>query len=124
MSRPTASLIRTGANRQVETYNSQSGQIQGILAQMKDDFEKELETSAEEEDAAATSHAELMETKREDLARLEKTLTKTTLTQGNDKNQLAEDSQEREETQAQLKADEDFFDETKASCKEKADQWA
>ena len=42
-----------------------------------------------------------METKREDLALLEKTLTKTTLAQGNDKKQLADDSQEREETQAQ-----------------------
>ena len=70
------------------------------------------------------SHAELMETKREDLALLEKTLTKTTLNQGNDKKQLAEDSQEREETQVQLKTDEAFFAETKESCKAKADQWA
>merc|ERR1719274_471912 len=85
MSRPTASLIRTGANPAAGTYTSQSGQIQGILAQMKDDFEHELASSAEEEDAAASSHAELMETKREDLALLEKTLTKTTLAQGNDK---------------------------------------
>merc|ERR1719316_285726 len=124
MSRPTASLIRTGANPAAGTYTSQSGQIQGILAQMKDDFEHELASSAEEEDAAASSHAELMETKREDLALLEKTLTKTTLAQGNDKKQLAEDSQEREETQAQLKTDEAFFAETKESCKAKADQWA
>merc|ERR1719316_1382092 len=124
MSRPTALLIRTGANPAAGTYTSQSGQIQGILAQMKDDFEHELESSAEEEDAAASSHAELMETKREDLALLEKTLTKTTLAQGNDKKQLAEDSQEREETQAQLKTDEAFFAETKESCKAKADQWA
>jgi hypothetical protein len=124
MSRPTASLIRTGANPAAGTYTSQSGQIQGILAQMKDDFEHELASSAEEEDAAASSHAELMETKREDLALLEKTLTKTTLNQGNDKKQLAEDSQEREETQVQLKTDEAFFAETKESCKAKADQWA
>merc|ERR1719359_610779 len=121
---PKASLSQSGGAGHLGTYNSQSGQIQGILAQMKDDFEKELETSAEEEDAAASSHAELMETKREDLALLEKTLTKTTLAQGNDKKQLAEDSQEREETQAQLKADEAFFEETKDSCKAKADQWA
>merc|ERR1719421_2014012 len=108
LSSPT-SLLSTGANPAKGTYTSQSGEIQGILAQMKDDFEHELESSAEEEDAAASSHAELMETKREDLALLEKTLTKTTLAQGNDKKQLAEDSQEREETQAQLKADKAFF---------------
>jgi len=118
------SLLRTGANPAAGTYNSQSGQIQGILAQMKDDFEKELETSAEEEEASASDHASLMETKREDLALLEKTLTKTTLAQGNDKKQLADDSQEREETQVQLKTDEAFFAEMKDSCKAKADQWS
>ena len=122
LSNPKASLILS--SRQVETYNSQSGEIQGILAQMKDDFEHELESSAEEEEASAASHVDLMKTKNEDLALLEKTLTKTTLAQGNDKKQLADDSQEREETQEQLKTDEAFFEETKDSCKAKADQWA
>jgi len=121
---PNPSLMETHANPALGTYNSQSGQIQGILAQMKDDFEAELKSSAEEESAAAEAHASLMETKREDLALLEKTLTKTKVAQGNDEKQLAEDSQEREETQAQLKADEAFFEETKSSCKAKADQWA
>merc|ERR1719240_1779054 len=38
--------------------------------------------------------------------------------------QLAEDQEEREETQKQLAADEKFFDETKASCSAKAEQWS
>merc|ERR1719359_2037814 len=124
LSSPNPSLMETRANPALGTYTSQSGQIQGILAQMKDDFEAELKSSAEEEAASAEAHASLMETKREDLALLEKSLTKTKVSQGNDEKQLAEDSQEREETQAQLKADEAFFEETKASCKAKADQWA
>jgi len=124
LSSPNPSLMETRANPAAATYSSQSGQIQGILAQMKDDFEAELKSSAEEEAAAAEAHESLMETKRENLALLEKTLTKTKVNQGNDEKQLAEDSQEREETQAQLKADEAFFEETKASCKAKADQWA
>merc|ERR1719473_1431198 len=123
LSSPT-SLLSTHANPAKGTYTSQSGEIQGILAQMKDDFEHELESSAEEEEAAASAHASLMKTKREDLALLQKTLTKTTLAHGNDKKQLAEDSQEREETQEQLKTDETFFAEMKESCKAKADQWA
>jgi len=124
LSSPNPSLVETRANPALGTYTSQSGQIQGILAQMKDDFEAELKSSAEEESAAQENHDSLMETKREDLALLEKTLTKTKVNQGNDEKQLAEDSQEREETQAQLKADEAFFEETKSSCKAKADQWA
>jgi hypothetical protein len=38
--------------------------------------------------------------------------------------QLAEDQEEREETKIQLAADEKFFDETKASCSAKAEQWS
>merc|ERR1719247_3846445 len=38
--------------------------------------------------------------------------------------QLAEDKEERAETQKQLKADEKFFDETKKSCSAKAEQWS
>ena len=124
LSNPNPSWVQIGAAPHLGTYKSQSGEIQGILAQMKDDFEHELSSSAEEEEAAAAAHESLMETKRQDLELLENTLTKTTLAQGNDKKQLADDSQEREETQAQLKADEAFFDETKSSCKTKADNWA
>jgi len=124
LSNPFPSWIETRANPAMGTYNSQSGQIQGILSQMVDDFKKELESSAEAESQAELDHTSLMETKRADLALLEQTLTKTTLAQGDDKKQLAEDSQEREETQDQLKTDETFFDETKAACKTKADQWS
>ena len=53
-----------------------------MRSQMKDDFEKELGTSAEEEAAAAEAHAKLMETKRADLALLEATLVKTKKSQG------------------------------------------
>jgi len=117
-------LVQERANPATQTYNAQSTVIQGILSQMKDDFEKELGTSAEEEAAAAEAHAKLMETKRADLALLEATLVKTKKSQGEDTMQLAEDQEEREETKAQLKADEKFFDETKKACSAKAEQWS
>merc|ERR1719327_1298683 len=112
LSNPNGALVQQHANPAGGTYNAQSGVIQGILAQMKDDMEKDLETSAEEEAAAAEAHAKLMETKRSDLALLEATLVKTKKAQGEDTMQLAEDQEERSETQLQLKADEKFFDET------------
>merc|ERR1719478_1706177 len=110
-------MVQLHANPALGTYNAQSGVIQGILSQMKDDFEKE-------EEEAEAQHAQLMETKRADLALLESTLIKTKQNQGDDTQQLAEDMQERSETQKQLKADEKFFDETKVSCSEKAKQWS
>merc|ERR1719482_2253154 len=100
--------VAAGLRSALSAYNSQSGAIQGILSQMKDDMEKDLETSAEEEAAAAEAHAKLMETKRSDLALLEATLVKTKKNQGEDTMQLAEDQEERSETQLQLKADEKF----------------
>merc|ERR1719181_2403590 len=126
LSNPSASLVTMSqhANPAAGTYNAQSGVIQGILSQMKDDFEKELGTSAEEEAAAQEAHDKLMETKRADLALLEATLTKTKKSQGEDTMQLAEDKEERAETQKQLKADEKFFEETKAACSAKAEQWS
>merc|ERR1719163_2680532 len=110
-------MVQLHSNPALGTYNSQSGVIQGILSQMKED-------SAKEEEEAESNHAQLMETKRADLALLESTLIKTKQNQGDDTQQLAEDMQERSETQKQLKADEKFFDETKVSCSEKAKQWS
>jgi len=124
LSNSGGALVQEHANPATQTYNAQSGVIQGILSQMKDDFEKELGTSAEEEAAAQEAHDKLMETKRADLALLEATLVKTKKSQGEDTMQLAEDQEERSETQLQLKADEKFFDETKKSCSAKAEQWS
>merc|ERR1719181_1896097 len=126
LSNPSASLVTMSqhANPAAGTYNAQSGVIQGILSQMKDDFEKELGTSAEEEAAAQEAHDKLMETKRADLGLLEATLVKTKKSQGEDTMQLAEDQEERSETQLQLKADEKFFDETKKNCQAKAEMWS
>jgi len=118
------SLVQEHANPALGTYNAQSTVIQGILSQMKDDFEKELGTSAEEEAAAQEAHDKLMETKRADLALLQGTLVKTKKAQGEDTAQLAEDQEEREETKKQLKTDEIFFDETKKACSAKAEQWS
>merc|ERR1719453_2630746 len=124
LSNPSGAFVQQHANPATQTYNAQSTVIQGILSQMKDDFEKELGTSAEEEAAAQEAHMKLMETKRADLGLLEATLVKTKKSQGEDTMQLAEDQEERSETQLQLKADEKFFDETKASCSAKAEQWS
>merc|ERR1719333_1888689 len=59
LANPQGALVQLHANPALGTYNSQSGVIQGILSQMKDDFEKELKDSAAEEEEAAANHAKL-----------------------------------------------------------------
>merc|ERR1719265_2499005 len=59
-----------------------------------------------------------------DLALMKSDLNAKELSQGNDVKDLATEQKQREETQAQLDADEAFFETTKESCKAKADEWA
>merc|ERR1719261_1910483 len=90
-------MVQLHSNPALGTYNSQSGVIQGILSQMKDDFEKELEDSAKEEEEAESQHAQLMETKRADLALLESTLIETKVSCSEKAKQWSARSQSRTE---------------------------
>merc|ERR1711871_1009031 len=67
---------------------------------------------------------ELTATKDSELATLKATLEKKKETLGEDTKTTTDSEVERDETQAQLKADEKFFEETKSACKAKADEWA
>merc|ERR550514_1795531 len=118
------SFMATKVAPHLGTYNTQSTAIQGILSEMYDTFERDLESAIEEEGERQSAHDELMATKRKDQRILEATLIKKTTENGDDTKQHADDTQEREQTQKQLKEDEAFFETTKDSCKAKADEWA
>merc|ERR1719247_1000657 len=119
-----ASLLSTKAAPHKGTYNTQSTAIQGILSEMYEQMQRDLVDNKAEEDEKQSAFDTLHATKTKDLALLQATLVKKTKENGDDTKQLADDSQEREETQVQLKTDEAFFETTKESCKAKADEWA
>merc|ERR1719265_2910415 len=106
------------------TYQTQSGAIQGILADMYDSFRRDLAGAIDEETERASDFAKLDATNKADLALMKSDLNMKELSQGNDVKDLATEQKQREETQAQLDADEAFFETTKESCKAKADEWA
>merc|ERR1719174_1864455 len=60
----------------------------------------------------------------EEYATLTATLETKTKEQADAEKQLADDKVLLEDTKTQLEADEKFFEETKASCKAKAAEWA
>jgi len=105
-------------------YQTQSGVIQGILADMMDSFTRDYASTLEEEKTKQTDFDNLMATKTDDLKKLEKALADKTLNEGNDAKQLATDQKEREETQDELKAAEEFLATTTDACKSKANEWA
>merc|ERR1719240_894022 len=106
------------------TYSTQSGAIQGILADMLDTFKRNRESAIEEETMRAAEYSNLMDTKLKDLSLLKKTLTKKKMDQGDDTKSLGEAKLNRADTQTQLDTDEAFFESTKKACKEKADEWS
>merc|ERR1719281_842893 len=105
-------------------YETQSGAIQGILADMMDSFTRDYASTLDEEKQKQKDYDALMTTKTDDLKKLEKALADKTLNEGNDAKQLATDQKEREETQDELKAAEEFLATTTDACKSKANEWA
>jgi len=106
------------------TYTTQSTAIQGILEEMYETFQRDLVSATDEETQRQSDFDQLKETKSQDHALLSDTLTKKTKEDGDDAKQLAEDQQERAETQEQVKTDKAFLETTLDGCKTKADHWA
>merc|ERR1719352_350390 len=105
-------------------YQTQSGAIQGILADMMDSFTRDYASTLDEEKQKQSDFDALMATKTDDLKKLEKALADKELNTGNDAKQLATDQKEREETTDELKAAEEFLATTTDACKSKANEWA
>merc|ERR1719163_1735722 len=105
-------------------YETQSGAIQGILADMMDSFTRDYASNDEEEKEKQKDFDALIKTKTDDLKKLTKALTDKTMNEGDDVKQLATDQKDREETEDELAATEEFLETTIDACKSKADEWA
>merc|ERR1719182_607650 len=105
-------------------YAPDSGAIQGILKGMYDAFTSDLESKNADQAMKQKQYEELSATKSAELTTLKATLEKKKETLGADTKTMTDSDVERAETQAILKADEKFFEETKSACKAKADEWA
>jgi len=105
-------------------YAPQSTQIQGILKGMYDAFTSDLEKDNAEEADKQKSFQELMATKKREQETLESTLEKQEHDSAMKTKELSDSKINRDDTMAQLKADEVFFEDTKTGCKLKAGEWA
>merc|ERR1719454_1114081 len=75
-------------------YETQSGAIQGILADMMDSFTRDYANNDEEEKEKQKDFDALIKTKTADLKQLEKALTDKTMNEGDDVKQLATDQKD------------------------------
>merc|ERR1719456_2129965 len=106
------------------SYSPASTTIMGILKDMYDTFTANLETETQTEATNQKNFEAVMAVKAEELASLQDVLEKTEAAKAESDKTLADTTQELEDTTVQMKEDTVFFDETKAACKTKADEWS
>jgi hypothetical protein len=104
-------------------YAPQSFTVQGILTDMYETFSSDLESATQAEATANTVFEELIATKMKELRNLEATHEKKAAAKAVAEQNLADTTQSYDDTEAQMKADVKFFDETKAACEAKSAEW-
>merc|ERR1719281_1489068 len=105
------------------SYSPASGTIQGILKDMYDTFSMNLEKATETEATQQKNYETLMATKMKELASLTSTIEAKEGHKAEAEKNLADSSQELDDTKVQMEADTALFDDTKAACNSKAAEW-
>merc|ERR1719502_2011882 len=90
---------------------------------MYDTFSMNLEKATEVEAVAQKNYESLIGVKENEMATLVDARKKKEGEKADAEKDLADNSQELDDTTKQMKADTKFFDETKAACQTKADEW-
>merc|ERR1719506_2348396 len=106
------------------TYKTQSDADLGMIKDMHDSFQRDLEDLNKAEKKAVAQFKDLMIVKAKDQKMLEAHLSKLTSQVASDDAELAADTKERKDTQAQLKEDRAFLDSTQTTCKSRAAEWS
>merc|ERR1719298_320442 len=106
------------------SYSPASATIMGILKDMYDTFSMNLEKATEVEAVAQKNYESLIGVKENEMATLVDARKKKEGEKADAEKELADTSQTLDDTTKQMKADTIFFDETKAACQAKADEWA
>merc|ERR1719316_54833 len=105
------------------TYQAQSGEIVGILKNMRDTFKANLATAQAAEKSGADSDTEFQEVKADELASMKAAFEdKEKLLADNDGN-LATKKTTKEESEASKAADEDFLAKLTTLCSKKAKEY-
>lgn len=104
-------------------YNSASGQVIGVIKTTKTDFEEDLKELTDEETEKKKVHGKMMSTLQKEQKDLQSFLVEQKTNAGNSVKELSDKKTLRDETTAQLKADESLLTETEDTCKEKSYQF-
>merc|ERR1740127_254973 len=115
---PEGALIQHKAG-----YAPQSGEIFGILEQMKESFETNLAETQKEEMANQKAYDELKAAKEEEISAGQEQIDAKTQELATTDEKLAESKEDLEDTRAQLSADEEFLMMLKEKCSTTDAEW-
>jgi len=105
------------------SYNSQSGEIFGIMKNMLEEFERSLADSQKNEKADAEAFQQLKKAKMSEISAATEQLDTKTGEKANADEKNAQAKNEREDTQNSLSADEKFLMDLKEKCKMTDEEW-
>lgn len=109
---------------QAPAYAPQSGEIFGILKNMKDTFEENLSTAQKDEQTAQSAYEDLKAAKEEEIKAGQDLVDKKTQERAATDEKLANDKQDRIDTRATMEADEAFLADLKEKCKQTDQEFA
>lgn len=117
-------LLAFLSGSQGDSYVPQSGEITGILKQIKDDMAKSLASATDDENASIQSYEGLMAAKKKEVATLTAQVEKEMTRIGELGVQIANMGNDLEDTKDTLAEDTKFVAELQAGCDTKSKQWA
>jgi len=106
-----------------QSYQAASGEIFGILTQMKESFEKDLKDSQKEEEEKVKSFEELKALKEEEIAAGQAQVDKKTEELAATDERLVKGKEELKDTKESLTADEEFLMMLKEKCQLTDQEW-
>jgi len=106
-----------------QSYAPQSGEIFGILKQMKESFETNLADTQKDEQANQKAYEDLKAAKEEEIAAGQDQLDKKTEEQASTDEKLANAKEDLEDTKKSLGADEEFLAMLKEKCSTTDAEW-
>jgi len=104
-------------------YAPQSWTVQGILGDMYDTFTADLESSTETEAERNREFEDFVADKTKQLLSMQGLKAKKEGLKAEAEELFADTTQSYDDTESQMKADIAFFDETKAACESKHNEW-
>merc|ERR1719473_789380 len=107
-----------------QKYESRSGKIQDILADMLQTFKDNREEAKTAEETAVENYDKLMNAKKSQLGASKQALLDKEGEKGARAQSLAESEAEKNDLETQNTNDEGFLADTKTACQTKADEWA